>query len=110
LYCPWLLNRRRKKHGFIRSLCRQRLVAHATFAGIRKYFDGGTTGSTTAHGRRAAALAGTEQHAKATVGEHYLYERSLDRRAVRGRNGYEPLYRIKAFSKSDAAKARKQRC
>src|SRR6516165_4203701 len=60
LSCPWFLNRRRKRHGFIRSLCRQRLLAHATFAGIRKYFDGGTTGSATAHGRRAAALAGVD--------------------------------------------------
>jgi hypothetical protein len=60
-------------------------MAHATFAGIRKYFDGRATGSATAHGRTAAALAGVEQDAKRTVGEHYLHERSLDRRAVRDR-------------------------
>jgi hypothetical protein len=37
-----------------------KLIAHATFTGIRKCFDGGTTGSATAHGSRAAALAGVE--------------------------------------------------
>src|SRR5579864_2988000 len=71
---------------------------------------GGTTGPATAHGRKAAALAGVEQDAKATVGEHYLHEGSLDRRAVRDRNGYERSSQIAAFSKSDAAKARKDRC
>ena len=88
----------------------QRLMAHATFAGIREYFDRGTTGSATAHSRRAAALAGVEQDVAATAGEHYLHERSLDRRAVRDRNGYERPSQIAAFSKSDAAKARKDRC
>src|SRR5215472_9110374 len=84
-------------------------MAHATFAGIRECFDGGTTGSAAAHGRRAAALAGVEQDVKATAGEHYLHERSLDRRAVRGRNGCERPSQIAAFSESDAAKARKDR-
>ena len=77
---------------------------------IRKYFDGGTTGPATAHGRRAAALAGVEQDAKATVGEHYLHEGSPDRRAVRDRNGYERPSQIATLPAGAARKARKYRC
>ena len=40
--------------------CRQRLLAHAAFVGIRAYFDRGTIGSAADHGRRAAALAGVK--------------------------------------------------
>jgi len=32
-----------------RSFCRQRLLAHAAFVGIRGYFDRGTIGSAAAH-------------------------------------------------------------
>src|SRR5256885_11611822 len=60
LFCPWFINKRRKRHGFIRSFCRQRLLAHAAFVGIRGYFERGTIGSAAAHGRRTAALAGVE--------------------------------------------------
>src|SRR6266702_1848718 len=60
LFCPWFINKRRKRHGFIRSFCRQRLLAHAAFVGIREYFDRGTIGSAAVHGRRVAALAGVE--------------------------------------------------
>src|SRR5437588_5160690 len=59
-FCPWFVNKRRERHGFIRSFCRQRLLAHAAFAGIRWCFDRGTIGSAAAHGRRAAALARVE--------------------------------------------------
>src|ERR1700740_781740 len=59
-FVPGFPNKRRKRQGFIRSFCRQRLLAHAAFAGIRGYFDTGTIGSAAAHGRRAAALARVE--------------------------------------------------
>src|SRR3984893_16009816 len=56
-FAPGSFTIRRKRHGFIRSFCRQRLLAHAAFVRIRGYFDRGTIGSAAAHGRRVAALA-----------------------------------------------------
>src|SRR5215472_7881343 len=60
LFSPWFVNKRRKRHGSIRSFCRQRLLAHAAFVGIRGYLDRRAIGSAAAQGHRDAALAGVE--------------------------------------------------